>query len=209
MAALLLSALLLASAAVASAYQFEVGDETGWIKPTGKERHSYNDWAAQNRFHIHDTLRNSNILYIYKLSSFQFSHIPIPIFYLLDFKYAKDSVMEVSSADYLTCNTSNPIAKFEHGSTVYELSRPGFFYFISGQPGHCKLGQRLIVRVMHPLPPAAAPELAPELPPSLAPTGEGDGDSRWPEFSSTAKLSVVSYFVAAFVALAVTFWLFL
>ncbi|XP_047946338.1 mavicyanin-like [Salvia hispanica] len=171
MAALLLSALLLASAAVASAYQFEVGDETGWIKPTGKERHSYNDWAAQNRFHIHDTLH---------------------------FKYAKDSVMEVSSADYLTCNTSNPIAKFEHGSTVYELSRPGFFYFISGQPGHCKLGQRLIVRVMHPL--------QPDLPPASAPTG---GDSGWPEFSSTAKLSVVSYFVAAFVALAVTFWLFL
>ncbi|KAG6423877.1 hypothetical protein SASPL_114282 [Salvia splendens] len=75
---------------------------------------------------------------------------------------------------------------------------PGFFYFISGQPGHCKLGQRLIVRVMHPL--------QPDLPPASAPSG---GDSGWPEFSSTAKLSVVSYFVAAFVALAVTFWLFL
>ncbi|XP_047953491.1 mavicyanin-like [Salvia hispanica] len=175
--------LLAASFAItaASAFQFEVADEIGWSKPTGKERETYNEWAAQNRFHIRDTLH---------------------------FHYAKDSVLVVTSADYLTCNATNPIAEFDDGSTVYELDRPGFFYFISGQPGHCKSGQRLIVRVMHPLPPAAAPELAPELPPSLAPTGEGDGDSRWPEFSSTVKLSVVSYFVAAFVALVVTVYLF-
>ncbi|KAL1566966.1 mavicyanin-like [Salvia divinorum] len=175
--------LLAASVVVmaASAYQFEVRDEIGWSKPTGKERETYNEWAAQNRFHIRDTLH---------------------------FSYAKDSVLVVTSADYLKCNASNPIDEFDDGSTVYELDRPGFFYFISGQPGHCKSGQRLIVRVMHPLQPAAAPELAPELPPSSAPTSEGDGDSRWPEFSSTVKLSVVSYFVAAFVALIVTLYMF-
>ncbi|XP_057795216.1 early nodulin-like protein 7 [Salvia miltiorrhiza] len=177
----LLAAVLAASVVASAGLQFEVGDEMGWAKPTGKERETYNEWATQNRFHIRDTLH---------------------------FKYAKDSVVVVSSADYLTCNASNPIAKFEDGSTVYELNRPGFFYFISDQPAHCKSGQRLIVRVMHPLQPAAAPELAPELPPSSAPTDESGGDSGWPEFSSTAKLCVASYFVAAFVALVATFYMF-
>ena len=51
--------LLAASFAItaASAFQFEVADEIGWSKPTGKERETYNEWAAQNRFHIRDTLR--------------------------------------------------------------------------------------------------------------------------------------------------------
>lgn len=116
----------------------------------------------------------------------------------------------MSQADYRSCSASNPIAKFEGGSTVYELNRPGPFYFISGQPGHCKSGQRLIVQVMHPLP-AAAPGFPPSPSPSLAPSGErggsGDGfDS--PGTSSAAELFVaVPFFVAVFAGLLVTFYL--
>lgn len=46
-----------ASISGASGFQFEVGDEMGWKRPTGKERETYNEWAAQNRFHIGDSLR--------------------------------------------------------------------------------------------------------------------------------------------------------
>ncbi|KZV57544.1 mavicyanin-like [Dorcoceras hygrometricum] len=106
-----------------SSFQFDVGEEGGWKIPTGEEPETYNEWAAQNRFQIGDTLH---------------------------FKYQNDSVLVVSSADYLNCNTASPVSKFEDGDSVFRFDRSGFFYFISGQPGHCKSGQRLIIRVMHP-----------------------------------------------------------
>lgn len=41
-------------------YEFEVGEETGWVTPTGNEPETYNEWAARNRFRIGDTLRKFN-----------------------------------------------------------------------------------------------------------------------------------------------------
>lgn len=122
-----------------------------------------------------------------------------------DFKYQKDSVLVVSSADYLKCNTSNPISKFEDGNTIFEFDRSGFFYFISGQPDHCKSGQKLIIRVMHP-----SEVEAPELAPSPAAAG-GDGGWDWapPGFNSTTKLSVISYFILALAGLVVVLYLFI
>ncbi|KAL0320888.1 UNVERIFIED_CONTAM: hypothetical protein Sradi_5350300 [Sesamum radiatum] len=164
-----------------SGFQFQVGEERGWTIPTGKEPETYNEWAAKNRFHIGDTLY---------------------------FKYEKDSVLVVTSADYLNCSTSNPISKYEDGNTVFQLDRPGFFYFISGQPGHCKLGQRLIVRVMHPSE-VEAPELAPS-------PGSDGGDSGWESdnwgplgVNSTTKLFAVSYFMTALVGLFVVLYMFM
>jgi hypothetical protein len=43
------------------------------------------------------------------------------------------------------CNATEPLAAFTDGA---RLHCPGFFCFISGEPGHCEQGQRLIVRVM-------------------------------------------------------------
>ncbi|XP_073128830.1 early nodulin-like protein 21 [Henckelia pumila] len=123
---LLFSIIILFTASVpnsVSSFRFEVGEEVGWKMPNGEEPETYNEWAAQNRFQIGDTLH---------------------------FKYQNDSVLVVSFADYSNCNTANPVSKFEDGSSVFRFDRSGFFYFISGQPGHCKSGQRLIVRVMHP-----------------------------------------------------------
>ncbi|KAL2247703.1 early nodulin-like protein 1 [Sesamum indicum] len=165
-----------------SGFQFQVGEVRGWTIPTGKEPETYNEWAAKNRFHIGDTLY---------------------------FKYQKDSVLVVTSADYSKCSTSNPISKYEDGNTVFQLDRPGFFYFISGQPGHCKLGQRVIVRVMHP-----SEVEAPELAPSPGSDGGPVGDSGWESYdwgtlgvNSTTKLFVVSYFITAFVGLFVVLYI--
>lgn len=105
--------------------------------------------------------------------------------------------MVVSAADYLNCNTSNPISKFDDGDTVFEFDRSGFFYFISGHLDHCRSGQKLIVRVMHPL---EAPEPAPE--PSAA-GGDGSGSANWapPAVNSTTKLAALSYCMTAFAGL--------
>ncbi|GAB2284777.1 hypothetical protein Dimus_019230 [Dionaea muscipula] len=118
---LLIVFIFLSSSIAVSGFQFDVGGHRGWVKPTGDERETYNEWAGQNRFHIGDTLY---------------------------FKYHKDSVLEVSEEDYEKCNKSNPITRFDDGNTVFRFNHSKFFYFISGEPGHCEDGQRLIVRVM-------------------------------------------------------------
>ncbi|GLU21463.1 hypothetical protein SLE2022_376010 [Rubroshorea leprosula] len=154
----------------ASSFQFNVGGKNGWTKPTGNETQNYNDWASRERFHIGDSLY---------------------------FKYSNDSVLVVSKTSYKKCSVSNPIFKFEDGETVFQFDRFGFFYFISGQPGHCRAGQMLIVRVMvHPA--VNAPQSAPS--PEGSDSEEGDGwDSFWgpPSMNSTIKVTVASYFMTA------------
>ncbi|KAI3939302.1 hypothetical protein MKW98_022170 [Papaver atlanticum] len=109
---------------LSSGNQFEVGGPSGWIIPPENDTQSYIEWASRTRFHIGDTVY---------------------------FKYINDSVLVVNRNDYIYCNISNPIAKFEDGNTIFRFDRHGFFYFISGKVGHCKLGQRIVVRVMvHP-----------------------------------------------------------
>ncbi|KAK4344491.1 hypothetical protein RND71_034667 [Anisodus tanguticus] len=159
-----------------SSFQFRVGDEIGWTKPIGNESETYNEWAARNRFHIGDTLY---------------------------FKYKSDSVLEVTPADYLNCNTSSPISKFENGNTVFKFNHSGFFYFISGHTSNCKSGQRIIIRVMHPSE-ISSPVPAPDISPAPAIGGGDDGGDGWisdflgpPAINSTTTLSVLSYFVTA------------
>ncbi|KAJ3687871.1 hypothetical protein LUZ61_017035 [Rhynchospora tenuis] len=115
------SLLILFNPAVAD--QYTVGGPVGWTMPTeGNEAESnYNHWALRTRFHVGDSLY---------------------------FKYENDSVLLVSRDDYRNCETFNPIAGFTDGNTTFEFDREGFFYFISGEPGHCEAGQRMIVRVM-------------------------------------------------------------
>ncbi|XP_073025553.1 early nodulin-like protein 21 [Primulina eburnea] len=168
--AFLMFSIILLTASVSHlvlSFEFEVGEEGGWKIPTGKEPETYNDWAAQNRFQIGDTLH---------------------------FKYQNDSVLVVSSADYLNCNTANPISKFEDGSSVFQFDRSGFFYFISGQTGHCKSGQRLIIRVMHPSE-IGTPSPAPA--PTDGADGGGSDNSDWGSpagVNSGIKLGVVSFY---------------
>ncbi|RVW26924.1 Mavicyanin [Vitis vinifera] len=77
------------------------------------------------------------------------------------FEYKNDSVLVVDKWDFYHCNSSSPISSFKNGKSVIKLERPGSFYFISGDPEHCKSGQRLVISVMalHPIsqsPPAIA-----------------------------------------------------
>ncbi|KAG6720120.1 hypothetical protein I3842_03G043500 [Carya illinoinensis] len=106
-----------------SSFEFQVGgtQTQGWVVPPVNDSKIYNDWASETRFRVGDTVR---------------------------FKYEKDSVMEVNESDYKRCNSSHPNFFSNTGNTVFGLDYPGPFYFISGVSGHCKKGQRLIVKVM-------------------------------------------------------------
>ncbi|CAA0838646.1 early nodulin-like protein 6 [Striga hermonthica] len=180
---LLLAAVFAASmaAVLVAGFRFQVGGKgRGWKIPTGDEPETYNEWAAMNRFRIGDTLY---------------------------FEYEKDSVLVVNDADYLSCNTSNPISKFEDGKTVFMFDRSGAFYFISGLPGHCESGQRLIIRVMHPSE-VSAPSIAPSPGPVGGSSGSfGDGREA-PGVCSAGKIAVVSCLVMTLLGLFVGAYMF-
>jgi len=101
-----------------------------------------------------------------------------------DFKYdMNDSVLVVTRDDYKLCGASRPAQRFDGGDTRFCLDHGGFCYFISGAPGHCQAGQRMMLRVLEqgrqegggdPAPPAEAPDDA------MAPGGEDEGGSYEP-----------------------------
>ncbi|URE18205.1 Plastocyanin-like domain [Musa troglodytarum] len=161
--------------AVESGLEFHVGGSRGWIVPAGDEAESYNRWAMRNRFHVGDSVCKLHLapaVYVVLLffhpaanSSLSCNHV--------DFKYKNDSVLVVDREAYGDCNTTDPLLAFDDGNTTFRFDRYGFFFFISGTPGHCEAGQRLIVRVMvHPEFAAAGPGPAPGLQP-----GGGSGSS--------------------------------
>ncbi|KAL7187226.1 hypothetical protein ACSBR1_037320 [Camellia fascicularis] len=100
-----------------------VGGKTNAWKTPSSESESLNLWAQNSRFLIGDSL-------------------------VWNYDGNKDSVVEVRKRDYITCNTSSPIAEHKDGNTKVKLDRSGPFYFISGEEGHCEKGQKLIVVVM-------------------------------------------------------------
>ncbi|CAL5054603.1 unnamed protein product [Urochloa decumbens] len=144
-------ALLAASAAALPPSVFNVGDERGWAVPSGNGTETYNHWAKRTPMEVGD---------------------------ILSFKYGNDSVLLVSHDDYKQCSTETPLGRFTGGDTQFRLDGYGPFYFISGVPGHCEAGQRMIARVRAPSSQTAgAPAAAPGMPPTAigggAPTPTG------------------------------------
>ncbi|KAG0485786.1 hypothetical protein HPP92_009865 [Vanilla planifolia] len=142
---LFLAGVFLALIHLAPAYDFYVGGRDGWV---AKPAESYNLWAESMRFQVGDKL-----VFIYKTG--------------------KDSVLLVKEEDYNSCNTQNPIKKFDDGHTIFQFNRSGPFFFISGAAGHCSQGQKLVVVVMatrKPIPPptSSPPHASPPSVPSPA-----------------------------------------
>ncbi|KAG8379988.1 hypothetical protein BUALT_Bualt07G0146900 [Buddleja alternifolia] len=146
--------------AVMAAEEFKVGGNEGWRQPAANETEMYNRWAERRRFHIGDSLR---------------------------FEYKNDTVLVVDKWGYYHCDSSHPISVFKDENTVIKLDRPGPIYFVSGEPDHCKNGQRLMVEVitLHPIS---------KSPPSLAPSPSSSAGS----FSFVPEL--LSLYVLLFAA---------
>ncbi|KAL4284327.1 hypothetical protein GQ457_16G000420 [Hibiscus cannabinus] len=129
------------------------GKENAWKIPSS-ESDSLNNWAANSRFRIGDSL-------VWKYDG------------------GKDSVLQVTKEAYASCNVSAPIAEYKDGNTKLKLEKSGPFYFISGAKGHCEQGQKLVVVVLSPrhrytgFSPAPSP--AEIEGPAVAPTSYGSG----------------------------------
>ncbi|VYS54058.1 unnamed protein product [Arabidopsis thaliana] len=116
----------------------KVGDSDGWTIMSV----NYETWASTITFQVGDSLV---------------------------FKYNKDfhDVTEVTHNDYEMCEPSKPLARYETGSDIVILTKPGLQHFICGFPGHCDMGQKLQIHVLPAsLGPVAAPVPGPVRPPS-------------------------------------------
>jgi hypothetical protein len=127
------------------AHEFRVGGKSGWAVPNNTNTESYSDWAGRNRFQVGDSL-----VFLYNSS--------------------EDSVLQVTHGDYISCSTSQPIASFKNGNTVFKFPQPGSYFFISGASGHCQKSQKLHVIVLSirggtpSLSPARSPPVASPVP---------------------------------------------
>ncbi|KAJ3682138.1 hypothetical protein LUZ60_014711 [Juncus effusus] len=119
--------------------QYKVGDLDSWGIPPSSRPNVYSLWSQAHKFHLGDSL-----LFLYPPS--------------------EDSVIQVTEKAYNSCAVSDPIMKMEDGNSVYNLTTPGRFYFISGIAAHCLKNQKLAIDV-----PTANGTF---FPPAEGPTGE-------------------------------------
>ncbi|KAI5019920.1 hypothetical protein ZWY2020_044808 [Hordeum vulgare] len=123
----LVAVLVLALAAGSEARDHVVGGGANgaWKVPPPAQHEALNEWAQKTRFHVGDNL-------------------------VFKFDAAADSVLEVTRADYDRCNTASPIATYKASAATVPLPPKGerFRHFISGAPGNCQKGERVIVLVM-------------------------------------------------------------
>ncbi|KFK31254.1 hypothetical protein AALP_AA6G088600 [Arabis alpina] len=106
-----------------------VGDSSGWTIMDV----DYKFWASSRTFQVGDSLV---------------------------FNYNNDyhDVTEVTPNDFELCDPAKPLARYQTGSDIVSLTKPGYQQFICGVPGHCHMGQKLQILVQPAsLGPVAAP----------------------------------------------------
>nr|AFK47720.1 unknown [Medicago truncatula] len=112
----------------------------------------------------------------------------------LIFQYPPNhDVVEVTKADYDSCQQTNPIQSYNDGATSIPLTSTGKRYFICGTIGHCSQGMKVEIdtfaaQVSPASPVAAAPSIADSpmisIIPSAAPAESTVSSAESPEASS-------------------------
>ncbi|KAJ4777356.1 Early nodulin-like protein 1 [Rhynchospora pubera] len=102
--------------------QYKVGDLNAWGIPPSTNPNVYSLWSQAHKFQLYDTL-----LFLYPPS--------------------QDAVLQVTEKAYNNCAVSDPILRIDDGNSIFNLTHPGRFYFISGIAAHCLKNQKLTVDV--------------------------------------------------------------
>ncbi|CAL0332187.1 unnamed protein product [Lupinus luteus] len=93
------------------------------------------------------------------------SSIPFSVGDNLIFQYPPNhDVVEVSKADYESCQPSNPIQSYNDGTTTIPLTSAGKRYFICGTIGHCSQGMKVEIDTLDSATSSASPEAFPPSP---------------------------------------------
>lgn len=56
--------------------------------------------------------------------------------------------MQVTHAEYQSCNASSPIATHTTGNDSITITTHGHHFFLCGVPGHCQAGQKVDINVL-------------------------------------------------------------
>ncbi|CAJ1956378.1 unnamed protein product [Sphenostylis stenocarpa] len=81
----------------------------------------------------------------------------------LVFQYPPNhDVVEVTKADYDSCQPTNPIQSYNDGTTTIPLTSPGKRYFICGTIGHCSRGMKVEIDTLSSAITAPTPAASPE-----------------------------------------------
>ncbi|KAK8686096.1 hypothetical protein V6N13_125123 [Hibiscus sabdariffa] len=124
-------------------YQYKVGDLDAWGIPTSANPQVYAKWSKLHSFKLGDSL-----LFLYPPS--------------------QDSVIQVTEQSYNTCNLKDPILYMNNGNSLFNITKPGEYFFTSGEPGHCEKKQKLYVAVLSGNGTTAAPSYGPSALPDTA-----------------------------------------
>ncbi|CAA0823554.1 early nodulin-like protein 8 [Striga hermonthica] len=100
----------------------KVGDLHAWGPPTSANQQIYNIWSKYHNLRIGDSL-----FFLYPPS--------------------QDSVIQVSREAYNVCNLKDPILYMNNGNSLFNITRPGDYYFTSGVESHCLKSQKLHISV--------------------------------------------------------------
>lgn len=100
------------------------------------------------------------------------------------------NVVEVTKADYDSCQPVNPIQSYNNGATTLPLTSPGKRYFICGTMGHCSQGMKVEIDTLASAISSASPAASPSLPdspvistiPSPAPEESTTSPAESPEY---------------------------
>ncbi|XWS50147.1 hypothetical protein CRYUN_Cryun12cG0064000 [Craigia yunnanensis] len=124
-------------------YQYKVGDLDAWGIPTSANPQVYPKWSKYHTFRIGDY-----ILFLYPPS--------------------QDSVIQVTEQSYNSCNLKDPILYMNNGNSLFNITKPGEFFFISGESGYCEKKQKLYISVLSGNGSAYAPSYGPSALPETA-----------------------------------------
>ncbi|MCL7051221.1 hypothetical protein MKW94_023451 [Papaver nudicaule] len=108
----------------------DVGSWSGWtmkgnpnLEDIMGDYGNYNVWVSENTFHVGDYLH-----FVYS-----------PEFH---------NVLQVTSSDYESCNTTAPLATYATGNDYIPIMGDAdHYYFICGFPGNCDSGQKVLIEV--------------------------------------------------------------
>ncbi|XP_022737969.1 mavicyanin-like [Durio zibethinus] len=124
-------------------YQYKVGDLDAWGIPTSANPQVYAKWSKYHSFKIGDSL-----LFLYPPS--------------------QDSVIQVTEQSYNSCNLKDPILYTNNGNSLFNITKPGEYFFTSGEPGHCEKKQKLYIAVLSGNGSAYSPSYGPSALPETA-----------------------------------------
>ncbi|CAA2967306.1 mavicyanin-like [Olea europaea subsp. europaea] len=98
----------------------KVGDSAGWTTIGNVD---YKQWSAKINFQIGDVI-------------------------VFEYNPQFHNVMQVTHAEYRSCNASSPISTHTTGNDSITINTRGHHYFICAVPGHCQSGQKVDINVL-------------------------------------------------------------